>query len=221
MGISVANMGLTLIRGTDMDKGAPQNRSVPSQVSKPFGTLGALAIAVGVGVLGAYMLDLHGHTCERCGRRWRHFGAFNFGDVQSHTCTCGQVQWWKCGMPHILRGSQFVGPAAALPAVSLPATTPVHEWDEDPVHAHGRFPSSVANVSSLERRPFDDRPSIAGVAVPEWSGGAPAGAERLPAGSRRIPGVPAGPRNIPGVPAGARDRSAAPLLAIQPRRLSR
>lgn len=163
----------------------------PTQVSRPFGgTLGALAIAVGVGVLGAYMLDLHGHTCEQCGRRWRHFGAFNFGDEQSHTCMCGQVQWWKCGMPHVLRGSQFVGPAAALPAVSLPATTPVHEWDEDPVFAL----SSVANPASLDRGLFEGRPSIGGSAVP------------------------AGPR---WVPAGPRDRSAVPLLAIQPRRLSR
>ena len=81
------------------------------QVTSPFvRTLGALAIAVGVGALGAYMLDLHGHICVKCGRRWRHFGAFNFGDEQSHTCTCGEVQWWKCGVPHVLRGSQYVTP---------------------------------------------------------------------------------------------------------------
>lgn len=203
MGTSVANTGPTLIRGTGVVKMAPQHRSVHSQVSKPFGTLGALAIAVGVGVLGAYMLDLHGHACERCGRRWRHFGAFNFGDEQSHTCTCGQVQWWKCGMPHVLRGSQFVGPSPALPAAPLPATTPVHAWDEGPVHVLSPL-STVANASPLERRTFEGRPSIAGFAVP----GGPRG---VPAGAGRIPGVPAGPR----------DRSAAPLLAIQPRRLSR
>jgi hypothetical protein len=97
------------------------------QVTSPFvRTLGALAIAVGVGALGAYMLDLHGHTCVQCGRRWRHFGAFNFGDEQSHTCTCGQVQWWKCGVPHVLRGSQFVtpllpiAPRRAPPVLALP-----------------------------------------------------------------------------------------------------
>ena len=172
---------------------------------------GLLIAGLGVVTIG-YMLDWHGHSCV-CGRRWRHFGAFNFGDEQSHTCTCGQVQWWKCGMPHVLRGSQFVGPAAVLPAVSLPATTPVHEWDEDPVHSLSPL-STVANVAPLERRPFDGRPSIAGFAVP----GGPRG---VPAGAGRIPGVPAGARRIPGVPAGARDRSAAPLLAIQPRRLSR
>jgi hypothetical protein len=78
------------------------------------GTLGALAVAVGFGVLVAHMLDLHGHRCERCGRRWRHFGAFNLGDEKSHTCaSCGEVQWWKCGAPHVLRGSQF----AQLPTV--------------------------------------------------------------------------------------------------------
>ncbi len=98
----------------------------PAPVS--FGaTLGGLAIAVGLGVLGAYMLDLHGHTCDRCGLRWRHFGAFNLGDEKSHTCSrCGEVQWWKCGAPHVIRGSQFVSsptvPAAPsmLPASEMP-----------------------------------------------------------------------------------------------------
>lgn len=75
------------------------------------GTIGALAVAIGFGVVVAHMLDLHGHTCDRCGRRWRHFGAFNLGDEKSHTCvSCGEVQWWKCGAPHVLRGSQFAKP---------------------------------------------------------------------------------------------------------------
>lgn len=91
--------------------------------------LGALAVAVGLGVLGAHMLDLHGHQCDRCGRRWRHFGAFNLGDEASHTCSdCGQVQWWKCGTPHVMRGSQYVATpttpvaptVAALPAARPP-----------------------------------------------------------------------------------------------------
>jgi hypothetical protein len=85
-------------------------------------TLGAIAIAVGVGVVGAYMLDLHGHTCDRCGRRWRHFGAFNLGDEASHTCSrCGEVQWWKCGAPHVLRGSEFAAPPSAPAAPALPS----------------------------------------------------------------------------------------------------
>lgn len=104
------------------------------------GVLGALAVAVGIGVIGAHMLDLHGHQCDRCGRRWRHFGAFNLGDEKSHTCAdCGQVQWWKCGVPHVLRGSQFAqaplegtsprsaGPGlaqAALGAVATPTALP-------------------------------------------------------------------------------------------------
>jgi hypothetical protein len=126
-------------KGTPMANARSHFRVAPVQAWKPFGgTFGALAIAVGVGVLGAYMLDLHGHTCVQCGRRWRHFGAFNFGDEQSHTCTCGQVQWWKCGMPHVLHGSQFASPAperqidaqgsqfaAPAPARSVDARTPL------------------------------------------------------------------------------------------------
>lgn len=81
-------------------------------------TLGSIAIAIGVGVVGAYMLDLHGHTCEGCGRRWRHFGAFNLGDAESHTCSrCGEVQWWKCGAPHVLGGPELsASPRGALGA---------------------------------------------------------------------------------------------------------
>ena len=72
---------------------------------KAIGTLGVIAIAVGVGVLGYYMLDGHTHTCEACGYRWRHLGAFNFGDPGAHTCRqCGTVQWWKDGYPNVFRG---------------------------------------------------------------------------------------------------------------------
>jgi len=72
--------------------------------SKSIGTLGVLAIAVGVGVLGYYMLDGHTHTCEACGNRWRHLGAFNMGDAEAHTCgKCGTVQWWKDGFQHVFR----------------------------------------------------------------------------------------------------------------------
>lgn len=79
-----------------------------------LGMLGALAVAVGVGALGVYALDYHRHTCDQCGARWGHFGAFNLGDEDSHKCSrCGQVQWWKCGAPHVLRGSQYVMPAAS------------------------------------------------------------------------------------------------------------
>lgn len=57
-------------------------------------------------MLGAYMLDLHAHTCDGCGNRWRHLGAFNVGDPTSHTCgKCGVVQWWKDGVPHVFRSS--------------------------------------------------------------------------------------------------------------------
>lgn len=71
---------------------------------KSIGVLGVLAIAVGAGVLGYYMLDGHTHTCEACGHRWRHLGAFNFGDPVAHTCKqCGTVQWWKDGFQQVFR----------------------------------------------------------------------------------------------------------------------
>lgn len=68
--------------------------------------LGFVAIAVGVGVLGAYVFDLHGHRCQACGHKWRHLGALNLGDPGAHTCTqCGTVQWWKDGVPHVFRSA--------------------------------------------------------------------------------------------------------------------
>jgi len=102
--------------------------------SGTLGILGSLAVAVGVGVLGYYMLDGHSHTCEDCEQRWRHFGAFNLNDEDSHRCSrCGQVQWWKDGAPHVLRGSEFAAPpslsatTAALRVATAPAvlTAPV------------------------------------------------------------------------------------------------
>lgn len=94
-----------------------------------IGMLGGLAIAIGVGAIGAYMLDLHGHQCGSCGSKWKHFGAFNLGDVASHTCSsCGQVQWWKSGAPHVLHGSQFAdrdgAPPPSLPRLEAPIVPP-------------------------------------------------------------------------------------------------
>jgi len=78
--------------------------------------VGVIAIAVGVGVLGYYMLDGHSHRCEACGYRWRHLGAFNFGDPTAHTCKqCGTVQWWKDGFQHVFRDPTYVPPSAAAP----------------------------------------------------------------------------------------------------------
>jgi len=106
-----------------------------------IGTLGVLAIAFGIGVLGAYMLDLHGHTCCRCGHKWRHLGALNVGNESSHTCSrCGTVQWWKNGVPHAWREGHAVETATVgipggppdprgHPQRALPsATFPVEPW---------------------------------------------------------------------------------------------
>ena len=95
----------------------PFNQSAAAP-SKPIGTLGVIAIALGVGVIGAYVLDAHGHTCEACGKRWWHLGAFNLGDPKAHTCaSCGTVQWWKNGTPHVFRSvlrTPLPDPYAAL-----------------------------------------------------------------------------------------------------------
>lgn len=90
--------------------------------------LGAIAIAVGVGVLGAYMLDMHSHTCEACGHRWRHLGAFNLGDPRAHTCQgCGTVQWWKDGIPHVFRASIREAPAKAVSTSLVGRSRALHE----------------------------------------------------------------------------------------------
>ena len=78
--------------------------------------LGVIVIAVGVGVLGYYALDGHSHTCESCGHRWRHLGAFNVGDPAAHSCKCGTVQWWKDGVPHVFREALREPPPKVLPA---------------------------------------------------------------------------------------------------------
>jgi len=124
-----------------------------------FGSpLGMLAIVVGAGVIGGYALDWHKHTCESCGRRWSHFGAFNLGDEESHTCSrCGEVQWWKCGARHVLRGAQYVDPPAPMqeqpqpqPAVAgypspaaLPGPSP-YPTTPCPVHGHHAHPAPSA-----------------------------------------------------------------------------
>jgi hypothetical protein len=112
----------------------------PDQKEAPRGLLATIVITAGVVALGVYALDLHAHTCSNCGHRWRHLGAFNLGDEESHTCaSCGQVQWWKCGTPHVLRGSQFVA------SPMLPSTPAL------PSFAHGterRPPSQVYGRTS-------------------------------------------------------------------------
>jgi len=123
MGGGITTLIITLItRSTDVTEGGrpPWETSpwrsfhaAPPQAppAKSIGTLGVLAIAVGVGVLGYYMLDGHTHTCEVCGHRWRHLGAFNLGDPAAHTCKqCGTVQWWKDGRQHVFRDPTCIDP---------------------------------------------------------------------------------------------------------------
>lgn len=102
----------------------------PSPPSSSIGSmLGVLAIAVGAVALGAYAFDMHSHTCEACGTRWRHLGAFNLGDPVAHACgTCGTVQWWKDGVPHVFRETLRSPPkdprASRLPAGWPPGWPP-------------------------------------------------------------------------------------------------
>jgi|ERR1700751_1222397 len=93
-----------------------QAPSAKPPTKKTIGTLGVIAIALGAGVLGYYMLDGHTHTCEACGHCWRHLGAFNFGDSSAHTCAvCGTVQWWKDGYPNVFRGAFQSSPVEDTP----------------------------------------------------------------------------------------------------------
>ena len=96
---------------------ATQHFHTPAVKSSSIGNvLGTIAIALGVGVLGYYMLDGHSHTCEGCGTQWRHLGAFNVGDPAAHTCsTCSTVQWWKDGVPHVFRSALREPPPKVMP----------------------------------------------------------------------------------------------------------
>jgi len=90
-----------------------QGTAAPASSSSSFGgALGVVAIVIGIGVLGGYMLDFHAHRCEGCGHTWRHLGAFNLGDPDAHSCArCGTVQWWKDGMPHVFRDALRAPPS--------------------------------------------------------------------------------------------------------------
>jgi len=103
-------------------------------------TLGVIGVALGLGIVGAFALDLHSHTCDKCGRKWRHLGAFNAGDERAHSCpACGETQWWKTGTSPAQRARVFVAEVtkdvdathvpfhaiAALPAAAPAAAVPV------------------------------------------------------------------------------------------------
>lgn len=102
----------------------PRPRVASAPAPALGGTLGVIALAFGIGVVGALMLDVHGHTCDSCGHRWRHLGAFNLGDKDAHTCgRCGAVQWWKNGVPQAIkdahRGASHDGPWWTDPTLLL------------------------------------------------------------------------------------------------------
>lgn len=107
----------------------PQPPRPPQSAMSSFGTaIGTVAVAIGVGMLGAYMLDLHKHTCDACGYSWRHLGAFNVGDPNSHTCrSCGTVQWWKDGVPHVFRSSVTGSTGASASALRAGAVARLQE----------------------------------------------------------------------------------------------
>lgn len=88
-------------------------------------TLGVIGVALGLGVIGAFALDLHSHTCDKCGRKWRHLGAFNAGDERAHSCpACGEAQWWKTGASPAQRDRLLVDQATAgLPMQEMPPNT--------------------------------------------------------------------------------------------------
>jgi len=97
---------------------ATRTRGEHGEPSGP-GLLRVLAVAFGVGVASAYVFDLHSHTCS-CGKKWRHFGSFNEGDLYAHTCPrCGQVQWWKDCPHHHVFPHDDVPASSAEPALPL------------------------------------------------------------------------------------------------------
>lgn len=188
---------------------APSSQSTPPKSTKPMGMFATIALLVGAGALGAYMLDLHGHTCDKCGQRWRHFGAFNLGDEDSHTCArCGQVQWWKCGAPHVLRGSQFV--TAPLPSPSdLEATTraladrtPSVGGAYMPAEEHAPYPGQVSysqegdhspygHAPYAEQQPYGQPAPVYGQSAPVYGSADPYARPPLP--ERRVPSLGSSP----------------------------
>jgi len=136
----------------------PKQRRLPAPPTpKPTsafgGTLGVMAIALGIGIVGAYTLDLHSHECDGCGHRWFHLGAFNLGDKPAHTCgRCGAEQWWKRGVPPALRYAHdaylhdsYATPAGAMAMPSYSA----RYLDEG---------SPIVSADSMALVPSKDRP---------------------------------------------------------------
>jgi hypothetical protein len=84
--------------------------------TQPTSLLATIALTIGAVAVGLYAFDWHSHTCEACGTRWRHLGAFNVGDPGSHTCSkCSTVQWWKDGVPHVFRSTLREPPPQVMP----------------------------------------------------------------------------------------------------------
>ena len=101
--MTIAAEGIDATTDAEPTKPTMPNDKPPQGPSQPFGTLGTIALAFGVGVLAAYSLDIHSHSCE-CGNKWWHLGALKTGDLQAHRCRrCGETQWWKSDVPSALR----------------------------------------------------------------------------------------------------------------------
>lgn len=88
---------------------AERRPSGSRSAARSFGLLNGLLVAACLGVAGTLVykaLDVHSHTCDACGTRWSHTGARQHGVAEAHACpSCGQVQWWRDGVPHEVRAA--------------------------------------------------------------------------------------------------------------------
>ncbi len=120
----------------------PARRPPPAKFS--ISPLGIAAIVLGVGVVGAFALDLHRHQCAACTERWWHLGAFNLGSVDAHRCAnCGEIQWWKGTAEGALRPPQYRTPATPSTPGGPPGATGGSLDSTDPT---GPQPALTAGV---------------------------------------------------------------------------
>lgn len=137
------------------DRPHPHPAQLTPKPSPLFGgTLGVIAIALGVGFVAAYTLDAHSHTCDSCGHKWWHLGAFNLGDVGAHRCDrCSAMQWWKGNVPDEFRHAHnaYGHDSWSYPMPEGTVVCPPHQ---------ARWPEAPAFVSAdpMPLIPSRDRP---------------------------------------------------------------